>query len=123
MGGPLTANHGGVEGLAFDPTSDILTAGGQDGTVTLWDLSTRDVVGPPLASQSDDVDALAFTPDGREVVAGSQDQSVVSYDIDRDHLTRLASGTASRNLTRQEWRQYLGTLPYHRTCPQWPAGT
>lgn len=36
---------------------------------------------------------------------------------------RLACRIANRNLTRQEWRQYLGDLPYQKTCPGLPAGT
>lgn len=35
---------------------------------------------------------------------------------------RAACRIANRNLTQQEWRQYFGDLPYHKTCPALPTG-
>jgi hypothetical protein len=35
---------------------------------------------------------------------------------------RHACQIANRNLTRAEWRQYLGDLPFHTTCAGLPAG-
>jgi WD40 repeat protein len=115
------SNHGGVDSLGFDATGSLLAVGGQDGSVSLWDLATRSIVGPPLASQGEDVAAVRFTADGQSLIAGSTDQSVVSYYIDPLRVARRACEIAARNLTPQEWRQQVGTRAYHRTCSSEPA--
>jgi hypothetical protein len=33
----------------------------------------------------------------------------------------MACRIANRNLTREEWRQYLGDLPYQPICPGLPV--
>ena len=45
----------------------------------------------------------------------------VVIDLSPVALVFRACSVADRNLTRQEFAQYLGTIPYHRTCPQWRA--
>jgi hypothetical protein len=34
----------------------------------------------------------------------------------------MACAIAGRNLTKQEFKDYVGNEPYQKTCPQWPAG-
>ena len=38
-----------------------------------------------------------------------------------DELITLACQTAGRNLTKEEWRRYMGQVPYRATCPSWPV--
>jgi WD40 repeat protein len=123
IGPALVPNHGSIESLAFDAAGTSLAIGGQDGTVTLWDLRTRTVAGPPLATQTGGVFGLTFARDGHAILAGSADHTVIRYDIDPRDLVAHACATASRNLTRGEWQQYVGEAPYEKTCPQWSVGS
>ena len=35
---------------------------------------------------------------------------------------QMACRSASRNLTKEEWRRYMGDdVPYHKTCPDLPG--
>lgn len=36
--------------------------------------------------------------------------------LDAPELIRGACSNLERNLTRDEWADYLGELPYHNTC-------
>ncbi len=72
-------------------------------------------------TQDGNVTAVTFSPDGRYVVSGSGDGTARVWwwrpkDLIADSCRRLL-----RNLTREEWRQYVGPeAPYHATCPGKP---
>jgi hypothetical protein len=63
-------------------------------------------------------DLAAFVErQGALVVAGGVtvgEATVKLWDITRAGWKRLACRIANRNLTQQEWRQYLGDEPYQR---------
>jgi hypothetical protein len=46
---------------------------------------------------------------------------LVVWDLRPSTLVDKACTVAGRNLTRDEWRQFVGG-EYRRTCPQWPEG-
>ncbi len=45
------------------------------------------------------------------------------FDLDLDSWIHKAKLVANRNLTRDQWRQYFASEPYHRTCRElpWPS--
>ncbi len=43
------------------------------------------------------------------------------WDLSVSGWIRRACDLAGRNLTRQEWSEYVGAEPYQRTCPNFPA--
>jgi hypothetical protein len=65
---------------------------------------------------------LAFSPNGMVLVAGSRQGAIHLWDLALRTWPSRACRLANRNLTQQEWRQYLGDLPYQKTCPALPAG-
>jgi len=78
-----------VNGLAFSPDAKMLAAGGDDGTVHLWNLTTGKQISR-LPDQSDKISAVAFSPDGKTVVSSSLDGNTYFWDA--------ASGRAVRQL-------------------------
>ena len=62
-----------------------------------------------------------FGFDGRTLAAAYGQGQIVLWDINPDAWEQRACNLAGRNLTRDEWHQYLGTRPYHKTCGQWSA--
>jgi hypothetical protein len=63
---------------------------------------------------------LAFSPDGTRLIAGSGDGTVAVWDVGLRAWPSRACRIANRNLTQEEWAQYLGDMPYHKTCPDLP---
>ena len=75
-----------------------------------------------LTGHGAEVYSIAFAPDGKTLASGSKDSNVFLWDVDFDSWKDRACNIANRNLTREEWRQYLGDdEPYRNTCPKLPA--
>ena len=72
-------SEGGVRALAFSPDGARLATGSSDGTVSVWDVSTR---APVTADNQfgEAVQAVAYSPDNRTVAAASEDGAVRLWD-------------------------------------------
>jgi len=68
--GQLGTEPGGVS-VAVDPAGTMVAVGYPDGTVRLWDVATRRLLGEPLAAHGGDVFALEFSPDGTMLATAS----------------------------------------------------
>jgi WD40 repeat protein len=113
---PLT-HEGYVGSVAFSPDGAILASGSNGGTIRLWDSNTRKKMGPPLICHEGWVGCVVFSQDGHILASGGEDGFICLWDMDVESWIRRACQLANRNLTRNEWRQYLGNLPYRVTCP------
>lgn len=48
---------------------------------------------------------------------GRPNGPVLTWDLRPDKIVELACSLAGRNLTREEWEEFIGGRPYRRTCP------
>ncbi len=83
--------------VAFSPSSEILAAGGRDGTLTLWSLRDEDRL------ESLDGQTMAFSPDGSLLAAGSNDGKI--------YLWRMPQGQLSGVLTNEQRARGLAFSP------------
>jgi WD40 repeat protein len=113
-----------VRAMAFSPDGQWLaTATGNPpgtGSVYLWKTTT----GEKVAGGTNEywVTSVAFSQDGRWLVTGGGDRLARIWLLQPEHLIAEACARLTRNLTRQEWQQYLGDEPYRSTCPNLPPG-
>jgi WD40 repeat protein len=104
------------DSLAFSP-DDSLLAGAGHGGVQLWDVTSQQPLGGRLGSPASSV---AVSPDGRYVLVGDDRGAVRSYPATVGGWVDDLCAIVSRNLTRPEWRTYVGShTPYQPQCPQY----
>ena len=115
----LRGHEGPIFAVAISADTRWLVTGSWDKTARLWDLSSEDPASSAivLRGHEDYISAVAISADTRWLVTGSWDKTARLWDLRLDELLNLACRTAGRNLTKEEWAQYMGNLPYQKTCP------
>jgi WD40 repeat protein len=108
--------------VAFSPDGRLLASTSFDHTVRLWDVATRRPF-QPLQGHTERVVGAAFSPDGKLLASASWDKTVLLWDLDPQVWIARTCAIVNRNLSADEWKQYVGPgTPYRRTCPLLPAG-
>ncbi len=97
----------------------VLISLGYDGTVLWQDLGTGAVLGPALAAAGETV-TLAVDPQGTAFYLGSAGNTAQAWHLPPTDWQDWACQLANRNLTPEEWRQYLHNENYRKTCPSLP---
>jgi WD40 repeat protein len=115
VGRTLAGQNGWVVSVAFDPSGRHLFVTSNDGKLRLWDLTSGKLVGGPLAGV-DGTGWGTYFPDGRHVVAAFDSGLGVVWDVDPSAWAAHACRVASRELTRDEWRDVLPERSYRHVC-------
>ena len=108
-----------VHSVAFAPDGQTLASASDDQTIRLWDLNNPDANPTILQGHSDWVRSVTFAPDGQTLASASDDQTIRLWPT-LEGLITIACDKAGRNMTWEEWQTYLPTVPYERTCDQYP---
>jgi len=106
--------------LRFGPSGDALALG--TGT-TIHVIDPRSAKTLGRIDLPDHLNALAWSPDGRTLLTGSFDQTAALRSWQPTDLLAQACERLTRNLTRDEWRRHLGSLPYRATCARLTPAT
>jgi hypothetical protein len=93
--------------------------------VNIWDAATGQPIGAPITVNGDAGYVEVDRAGGSRVLTSTTVPSGTDMvlDLDPSDWQSVACSIAGRNLTQDEWKQYLPGRPYQRTCPQWPAGS
>lgn len=109
-----------------------VASGSQDGAVWVWSFTPEDssasssgetaVTGKEVTriEHQDEVWAMAFSADGQWVASASPNGTVRMSLWRPQDLVQEACIRLLRNLTHEEWAQYLPDEPYRATCPDLP---
>jgi WD40 repeat protein len=101
--------------MSFSPDGNVLATSGSEGTATLWDVGSRNRIGPPLTGPSSPGVAV-FAPTGHTLTTAFDDGTVLLWDMDPDAWLKRACAVAGRPLTPQEWQEFLPGRPYRPSC-------
>jgi WD40 repeat protein len=69
------------------------------------------------------VSFVEFSPDGHYLLTASDKGIVRLWFWQQEELITEACSRIFRNFTHNEWSQYFGNEPYHKTCPKLPIPT
>lgn len=113
-------HRGAITALAFTADGKHLVTASADQTARLWQA----ISGRELARMQhlEVVMAMAISPDERYLATASNDSMNRLWYLKPADLIAEACRRLTRNLTREEWRQYVGDEPYSPTCPDLPSG-
>jgi WD40 repeat protein len=110
-----------VQTAAWSPDGHLLALGGQVGNVQVWDTSSWQPLGE-VGGLEGWVYPLVFSPDSHLLLAGGiqKDAAVNVWTLDPSVWIQTACQLVGRNLSHEEWSQYVGNRPYQEVCPGMP---
>ncbi len=126
VGSPFQDSAGGGTSLSFDPTGELLVTGATDSTVRLFDLRNVSQVipfGPPSfpLTSIDEWNSAEFTRDGTAVIVMDSAGEAWIWPMLWQAWAAHACAVAGRQLSRTEWKEFMGGRPYARVCPIMPG--
>lgn len=86
---------GPVNSICFSPDGRLVATGSDDGSVLLWDSTSREVFSETRGSGGS-VLSVCFSPDGRVIAAGSLDGAVRLWDVGTSSLLALVRDQSGR---------------------------
>jgi len=116
----VVRHDGWVAAAIFSPDGALIATASDDQSARLWDATTAQELA--VLRHDGAVEAVAFSPDGSQLASASVDGTARLWAVRIEDLAARACRIVSRNLTRDEWQQYLPGQPYRRTCEGLPEG-
>lgn len=111
-----------VNALCFSNDGRWLATGSSDKRVKLWEVASER--NEPLLTFDYEafVWSVAFNADASLLASAGADKTIRLWRTSTDTLAELVCENVKRNLTLEEWRNFIGAdIPYERTCPNLPA--
>lgn len=112
----LLGHTGPINSTAFSGDGKKLASGSADKSIRIWELEK---LGNPLILQLHEgwVWSVAFSQEGNFLASGGADQKTLLWMINAETLAELVCKYVKRNLTMEEWKEYIGEdVAYQCTC-------
>jgi WD40 repeat protein len=115
---PMETPGPAVTSLTFSPDGLTIASGHGAGAVILWDVTTRQRLGPALDGHLTPVMSLAYSPDGRTLASASSARPAILWNADPRAWRDRVCAIARTNFTSDQWKQFFPNQGYHKTCPE-----
>jgi WD40 repeat protein len=115
--GSTSINFNEVNSIDFSPDGNWIVSGSNDYSVRVWRVDT----GEEIARMHHDreVTAVSFSPDGRTILSSSLDGTAKIWLWKSNDLIEIACERIVRNMTTNEWQQYIGSsTDFRESCPK-----
>ncbi len=89
--------------VAFSPNGRILSVGGLDGNITLWDPANPKVPVAVLRGHRDSIESVAFSPDGNLLASGGRDAVVRLWSLANPEAPPVILGRHEKPITSLEF--------------------
>jgi DNA-binding SARP family transcriptional activator/WD40 repeat protein len=104
--------------VVFSPDGTQLLTSSPNGLVAVWDAATVTPTATLVVPASSALTG-AFLRDGRTArVLDWGTGMAYDWDLSRESAVEFACRAVGRDLTRGEWAEHFGDLPFRETCPQ-----
>jgi WD40 repeat protein len=117
-------HRGPVATVAFGPDGRLLATGSQDGKFHIYEVQSGREVAEFTHQAREGVYATAFVGEGQQLLAAWQNNRneviVERHELAATRLIEQVCSRVGRNLSAEEWKQYLPGRSYEKTCPELP---
>lgn len=104
--------------VVFSSDGKYIATAGYDNTARVWEaFDGKEVI---RLTHRNPLDAVLFTPNNNHLVTFSLDQFLRVFLLKPEDVIKDACNRLDRNLSTEEWSQYIGDEPYRKTCPNLP---
>ena len=115
---PVLAAAAPVASIAFDQSGQrFATAGGPEGGLKLWFTSSLQQDGATLDPEQGTWGNAQFTPNGQLLLAVNANGQGSRWPVGLAAMENHACAVAGRNLTHDEWSQFITGYKYSQVCP------
>ncbi len=117
---PLHGHAEAIFSVAFSSDGRLLASTGQDRTIRLWNVEAPEDAPIVLQVPKRHGASLAvqFGPANQILASGSQDGTILMWEL-TESLAKNVCKKVWRNLTSDEWRQFIGAdIPHNHSCEQ-----
>jgi|GEM_PF-2599006 len=104
--------------IKFSPDDQLLATSSYDGNIAMWNPLQPGSSPILLREHSGWVLSVAFSPNGKLLVSSSdKGNMILTWPTRTDFMADEFCATLSRNLTQNEWNQYVAPdIQYSKTC-------
>lgn len=112
----LGTHTAGVSDAAWSEDGTRIVTSGRDGTARIWDAESGAelaVLAGPISAGED----REWRGADVQVITASGDDTARVFYVSMEDLLEIACQRAVRDMTREEWKRYMGVEAYRETCP------
>jgi WD40 repeat protein len=107
-----------LQGIAFalNPYTKTLAVGTADNKLILLDIAAAQEIGALPINTNTSLTNLAYAPDGKTLYAAFSNSIYMAIDVDIDHWFNRLCNIVGRDMTQEEWSQFVPGEHYQPIC-------